>query len=74
MDPSCPTCAALIGPDRCPFHTAGSRKLLSQAEAKGPADACPQCGKADVDVLDSFCDTENRAWHATCAVIALRSF
>jgi hypothetical protein len=74
MDPSCATCTALVGPDRCPFHTAGSRKLLSKAVAKGPADACPQCGKGDIDALDGFYDTENRAWHAACAVIALRAF
>jgi RNA polymerase subunit RPABC4/transcription elongation factor Spt4 len=74
MDPSCTTCATLIGSDRCPFHTAGSRKLLSQAQAKGADDSCPLCGKADIDPLDGFYDTENRAWHATCAVIALRGF
>lgn len=72
MDPSCSTCAALTGADRCPFHTAGSRKLLSQTVAKGAPDACPHCGEADIDALDGFYDTENRAWHATCAVIALR--
>jgi hypothetical protein len=74
MDPSCPTCATLIGSDRCPFHTAGSRKLLSQAQAKGEPDSCPLCGDADIDPLDGFYDTENRAWHPTCAVIALRAF
>jgi hypothetical protein len=73
MDSTCSTCTTLIGPDRCPFHTAGSRKLLSKAPAKGPADSCPQCGKSDIDALDGFYDTENRAWHATCAVIALRA-
>jgi hypothetical protein len=74
MDPSCQTCATLQGSDRCPFHTAGSRKLLSQVPAKGAPDCCPLCGNADIDALDGFYDTENRAWHATCAVVALRSF
>ena len=73
MDPSCATCTSLSGSDRCPFHTAGSRKLLSTMAAKGDADACPHCGKSDVDALDGFHDTENRAWHASCAVIALRN-
>ncbi len=74
MDPSCPTCATLIGPDRCPFHTDGGRKMLSKVAARGTAaESCPHCGKADIDPLDGFYDTENRAWHATCAVIALRA-
>ena len=73
MDPSCPTCTTLIGSDRCPFHTAGSRKWLSTVVAAGGDDTCPHCGKADIDPLDGFYDTENRAWHATCAVIALRA-
>ncbi|HEX8952968.1 MAG TPA: hypothetical protein VF997_02285 [Polyangia bacterium] len=74
MDPSCSTCVALVGPDRCPFHTDGSRKRLSTVAAKGAVETCPQCGQADIDPLDGFYDTENRAWHATCAVIALRAF
>jgi RNA polymerase subunit RPABC4/transcription elongation factor Spt4 len=73
MDPNCSTCATLIGRDRCPFHTEGSRKLLSKAPAKGGDDACPACGKSDIDALDGFFDTENRGWHASCAVIALRT-
>jgi hypothetical protein len=73
MDPNCPTCSTLIGTDRCPFHTNGSRKLLSTVAASGAAETCPRCGKPDIDPLDGFYDTENRAWHATCAVIALRA-
>ncbi len=73
MDPSCPTCVTLIGSDRCPFHTDGSRKLLSTVVASGAAESCPRCGQSDIDPIDGFYDTENRAWHAACAVIALRS-
>jgi RNA polymerase subunit RPABC4/transcription elongation factor Spt4 len=73
MDASCATCTTLSGADRCPFHTAGSRKLLSTMPAKGAAETCPHCGKPDIDALDGFYDTENRAWHASCAVIALRA-
>ena len=75
MDHStCHTCAALIGPDRCPFHTKDARKLLATVPLKGPAESCPQCGKPDIDPIDGFFDLANRAWHAPCAVIALRSF
>jgi hypothetical protein len=70
---NCNTCATLIGSDRCPFHTEGGRKMLSKVPAKGAAEACPQCGKSDIDVIDGFFDTENRGWHAACAVIAMRS-
>ncbi|MDB4964316.1 MAG: hypothetical protein JWN44_5 [Myxococcales bacterium] len=74
MDPTCTTCATLRGSDRCPFHTAGARKLLSSVPQKHAPDSCPECGKADIDALDGFYDTENRPWHAACAVVALRSF
>ena len=74
MDSRCPTCATLIGKDRCPFHAQGGRKQLSTVPSRGVADSCPQCGHNDVDVLEAFFDTENRAWHPPCAVIALRSF
>jgi len=73
MDPTCSTCATLHKPDRCPFHTAGSRKLLSTVPLKGAGESCPQCGQPDIDMLDGFFDLANRGWHAVCAVIALRS-
>ena len=74
MDPTCNTCSTLLADDRCPFHTDGGRKLLSTVPQMGPADSCPQCGKSDIDALDGFYDLANRAWHAHCAVIALRAF
>jgi hypothetical protein len=74
MNQTCSTCASLTGRDRCPFHTTGVRKQLSTMPPKGMVDACPQCGRSNVDVLDGFYDTENRAWHPACAVIALRGF
>jgi RNA polymerase subunit RPABC4/transcription elongation factor Spt4 len=73
MDTTCTTCATLLPNDRCPFHTDGARKLLSTVPHHGAEDSCPHCGKADIDALDGFYDLANRPWHATCAVIALRS-
>jgi hypothetical protein len=73
MDPTCNTCVTLAAADRCPFHTEGGRELLSTVPLKGDAETCPRCGKPDIDALDGFYDTNNRAWHAMCAVIALRA-
>jgi RNA polymerase subunit RPABC4/transcription elongation factor Spt4 len=74
MDPTCNTCLTLTANDRCPFHTEGSRKLLSTVAVKGADDCCPHCGQSDIDALDGFYDLANRPWHASCAVLALRDF